>query len=46
MMNYMIKKQNISNVTEKNNTESVTKRKKTVKKYRSSSADNTDNSEN
>ena len=43
---YMAKKQNVSNVAEKNNTELVIKRKKIEKKYRSSSVNDTDNSEN
>ena len=41
-----VKKQKISNIVEKNNTESVIKRKKAVKKHRSSSADNTDDLKN
>ena len=45
-MNYMIKKQNVSNITEKNNIKLVIKRKKIEKKYRSPSADDTDDSEN
>ena len=42
----MAKKQNISNVVEKNDTELIIKRKKAEKKCRSSSANDTDNSEN
>ena len=43
---YIMKKQNVSNVTEKDNTELIIKRKKTEKKYKSSSADNTNNLKN
>ena len=46
MSDYMIRKQNVSNIAEKNNTESVIKRKKIVKKYRSSSVNDTDNLKN
>ena len=42
----MTKKQDVSNVTEKNDIKSVTKRKKIVKKYRSSSVNNTDDLKN
>ena len=45
-MNCTAKKQDVNTVAEKNDTESVTKRKKTVKKYRSSSVNDTDNSKN
>ena len=41
----MTKKQNISNIAEKNDIESVTK-KKIKKKYRSSSVNDSDDSEN
>ena len=40
MIDYMTKKQNISNVIEKNNTESVFTRKKISKKCRFSATDN------
>ena len=46
MTDCTVKKQNISNIIEKNNIKSVIKRKKIVKKHKSFSADNTDNSEN
>ena len=46
MLDCMTKKQNVSNVAEKNDTESVIKRKKAVKKCRSSSVNDTDNLEN
>ena len=46
MMNCIIKKQNISNVAEKNNTESVTKRRQIKKRCRSSFVNNTDDSKN
>ena len=39
-MNYTAKKQNVSNIAEKNNTESVFIRKKINKKYRLSATDN------
>ena len=45
-MNCTAKKQNVSNVIKKNDTESVTMRKKTKKEYRSSSVNDTDDSEN
>ena len=45
-MNYTAKKQNISNIVKKNNTKSVTKRKKTEKKYRSSFINDTDDLKN
>ena len=45
-MNCTVRKQNVSNVKEKNDIKSVTKKKKAEKKYRSSSADDTDDSEN
>ena len=41
----MTKKQNVSNITEKKDTESVTK-KKTKKKYRSSSINDSNNLKN
>ena len=41
----MIKKQNVSNIAEKKNTKSVIK-KKTKKRYRSFSVNNSDDSEN
>ena len=41
----MIKKQNVSNIVKKKNIKLVIK-KKTEKKYRSSSINNSDNSEN
>ena len=44
-MNYTAKKQNVSNVTEKNDIKLVIK-KKTEKKYRSSSVNDSDESEN
>ena len=44
-MNYTVMKQNVSNVTEKNNIKSVIKRKKTERKYRSSSIKNINNPE-
>ena len=46
MSDCITKKQNVSNVTEKKNTESVIKRKKAVKKYRFSSVNDTDDLEN
>ena len=44
-MNCTTKKQDVSNVVKKKNTESVIK-KKTEKRYRSSSVNNSDDSEN
>ena len=41
-----MKKQNVSNVTEKNNTESVIKKKTVKKRHRSSSVNDTDNLKN
>ena len=46
MMNCTVKKQDVSNVTEKNDTEFIMMRKKTEKRQRSFSFDNTDDSEN
>ena len=46
MMNCTAKKQDVSNVIKKNDTESVIMRKKARKKYRSSSVNDTDDSEN
>ena len=45
-MNCTTKKQNVSNVTEKNDTELIIKRKKAEKKYRFSSVNDTDNLKN
>ena len=46
MTDYMTKKQNVSNVIEKNDTEFIIMRKKAEKKQRSFSSNNTDDSEN
>ena len=46
MMNCTAKKQNVSNVIKKNDTESVTRKKKTEKKCRFSSDNDTDDLEN
>ena len=45
IINCTVKKQNVSNIAEKNDTELVIK-KKTEKKYRSSSVNDSDKSEN
>ena len=46
MMDCTAKKQDVSNVIEKNDIKSVTKRKKTEKKFRSSFTDDTDDLKN
>ena len=46
MTDCTVKKQNVSNIAEKNNIKSVIKKKKIEKKYKSSFNDNIDDSEN